>query len=106
MALRGVRRIHMETAIEIYSVFGNKPFTPPELYAEVGHKRFGGFLLVAMRRNKYVKEIDKEYLGKERTIVRTYRLTKEMIDWMDRKGYINKYTGDVYPDGISQVCES
>ncbi len=92
--LISVKQKHAEIAAEIYNIFGNSAFTPNQLYKACGHRKFHGFIIVEMKRRKQIIEIDREYFRKEDTWVSTYRLSKDMIVWLERNEYITSQKDD------------
>jgi hypothetical protein len=88
--LRGVKKKHAEIASQIYSMYGYRPFTPKDVNNSIGNNQFTGFLVLTMKRNKQIIEIDREYFSKDDKFISTYRLSKDMIVWLEKHGYINK----------------
>ena len=88
MTIRGVKRDIALIAADIYNMYGNRPFTPYEVNARLGNNRFSGFVVLSMKRNKHIVEIDREYFSKENKFVSTYRLSKDMIVWLEKHEYI------------------
>lgn len=96
LALYSIKQSQLDAILEIYSVVGDKPFTPAQIHAAVGgidNSKCKGSIYHALRRNKctrVVKIDDAPDTRGWKIRQKTYQLTREAIIYMENRGLIPK----------------